>query len=97
MMNELFWVTLRSVGIPIAAYFMLRNSFIGEQGTILAIGIAMFIVTGISFIWNFLKIIGNTLLLRGEVVIILFIKVLIQIVSLGFVWIYYLERFTDVL
>ncbi|MCA9380634.1 hypothetical protein KC678_00015 [Candidatus Dojkabacteria bacterium] len=97
MIESLFWVILRSIAIPLVAYMSLRTTFLGEQGALLAVGIALAIVTVTSLAWNILKIIGNTLLLRGEAIVFLLLQIAIQIISLLLIWGYYFKEYTDLL
>ncbi len=97
MIETLFWVILRSVAIPYVAFILLKDTFLGEEGALLAIGISLFIVTLISISWNFVKILGNTILLRGEKVIILIIKIAIQIIAVLFIWFHYFSQYTDLI
>lgn len=93
MLQTLFFVILRSVAIPFVAFLLLRETPLGEKGALLAIGIALTITTLISIIWTALKVLGNTLLLRGGAVIRLVIKIIIQVVVLVGVWAYYFSNF----
>ncbi len=97
MIEALFWVVLRSVAIPYIAFLILKDTFLGEEGALLAIGIALLIVTIISITLNAIKIIGNILLLRGEKVIILILKIAIQVLVVLFIWIHYFSQYSDLL
>lgn len=95
MLVTIIWVIIRSVVIPYIAFLVLRDAVIfgwepGEKGALLIIGIALAITTAISLIWNFIKIVGNTLLLRGNSVLVLIFKVVLQLVALGLIWANYL-------
>lgn len=95
MFTTIIWVIIRSVIIPYLAFLLLRDANIfgwepGEKGALLVIGIALAIVTALSLIWNFIKIVGNTLLLRGNAVLVLIFKVVLQLVALGLIWANYL-------
>lgn len=93
MINSLFWIALRSIAIPFVAILLLKETPLGEDGAVLAVGIAMFIATLISLIWTGMKVVGNTLLLRGNAVVKLLISLGVQIISLIFIWIYYFSNF----
>lgn len=93
MVTSLFWIILRSVAIPFVAVLILKETPLGEDGAVLAVGIAMFIATLISLAWNAFKVVGNTLLLRGNTVVRLITSMGIQIISLIFIWLYYFSNF----
>jgi len=97
MFISILWVVLRSIVIPYLAFEVLRDTALGDKGALLAVGIALFISTAISLFWNAIKIIGNTLLLRGHAIIVLLLKVTIQVLALLSIWGYYLKEYTDVL
>jgi hypothetical protein len=96
-MNSLFWIVLRSIVVPYVAYLMLRESFLGDKGALLAVAIALAIVTGLSLIFNLLKILGNTVLLRGHSILMLGLTIIIQLISLGFIWYKYFSEYSDFL
>jgi hypothetical protein len=93
MITSIFWIVLRSVAIPFVAVLILKETPLGEDGAVLAVGIAMFIATLISLAWNAFKVVGNTLLLRGNTVVRLITSMGIQIISLIFIWLYYFANF----
>lgn len=92
LINSLFWIFLRSVAIPFVAILLLQETALGEKGAVLAVGIALLLVTAVSIIWNGLKIVGNTLLLRGWTVIELILTIVIQIASLLVIWVHYFQN-----
>lgn len=97
MFEALFWVILRSVAIPYVAILLLRETFLGEEGALVAVGLSLLIVTLVSILWNILKILGNTIMLRGERVVILIVKILIQIFAVAAIWFHYFSTYTDFL
>jgi hypothetical protein len=97
MYQSLFWTALRSIAIPYVAFLLLQDTPLGEKGAILAIAIALAFVTVVTFGMTLLKILGNTLMLRGNAIIGLILSVVIQLIALGYIWFYYADNFTNVL
>jgi len=97
MVSDLFFTILRSVAIPYVAFILLKGTALGEQGSLLAVGIALTIVNIFSVIFNIIKIIPNTLLLRGNAVLGIILRIIIQLGSVLVIWYYYLSKFTTVL
>lgn len=96
MFEAILWVVIRSVVIPFIAFQLLKETFLEEQGALLAIGIALLITTAFSLIWNIFKILGNTIMLKGGAVIRLILIIVLQLVSLAVIWFIYLNEYTDV-
>lgn len=96
-MTGLFFTILRSVAIPFVAYLFLKETPLGEQGAVLAIGVATLITSLVSIFWNIIKIIPNTILLRGNSVLLLIMRIGVQVISVAFIWAYYAYKFTDLL
>jgi hypothetical protein len=97
MFTTIFWTILRSIAVPYVAFLILRDTPLGLEGTVLAIAIALSIVTIISLLFSAIKIFGNAILLRGEAVLSLIIKTAIQVGAVLFIWGYYLSEFSDVM
>lgn len=97
MISNLFWVILRSVAVPIIAIYLLSQTALGEKGALLAVGLALLVTNVIAIAWNSVKILGNTLLLRPRAILKLVFVILIQIVSVLFIWGYYFNEYTDLL
>ncbi len=94
---SLFFTILRSVAIPYVSYMFLKNTALGDEGALLAVGIALTISNVMAIIWNLIKIVPNTILLRGHAIIGIFLKIAIQVLSAGYLWYYYAKNFTDYL
>jgi hypothetical protein len=92
LINSLFWIFLRSVAIPFVAILLLKETALGERGAVLAVGIALLLVTAVSIVWNGLKIVGNTLLLRGWTVIELILTIVVQLAALLVIWVHYFQN-----
>jgi hypothetical protein len=86
-------VVLRSIAIPIVMITLLKNSFLGEQGAWLAVIITLTLVNLVSIVVQLLKILANSLLLKGGKVVGLIITIGVEIVSVIVFWIVYLNRF----
>lgn len=85
MLTSLFFTILRTVAIPYVTILFLSNS-LGEKNAWMAVTIVVVIVTIISIIFQALKILGNTVVLRGGRVIQLIITIIIEIIAaVGFV------------
>jgi len=98
MFSQILWVIIRSVAIPYIAYLFLRDmDFLGEDGAVLAIAIALTIANALAVVWNLVRVLGNTLMLKGQKVIALIISIVIQVGSILFAWGYYISEFTDFL
>lgn len=97
MFTTIFWTVLRSVAVPYVAFIILRDTPLGLQGSVLAIAIALSVVTLVSLFLSALKIFANTILLRGEAILTLIIKSAIQIGAVLYIWGYYLSEFSDVM
>lgn len=97
MLNTLFWTILRSVAIPIIAVYLLRETFLGEEGALIAVGLALTITNIIGVAWNLVKIVGNTFLLKPIQVLRLVLVIGIQVAAPIILWFYYLSEHTDLL
>jgi len=89
MISVIFFTVLRTLALPIVVILILKESFLGLDGAFLGVVIAITISNIISLGWKVLKIIGNTVLLRGKSVIILILKIAIEILSTAGFWAYY--------
>lgn len=92
---SLFWTILRSIIVPLGAYFGLRETNLGEEGAVFAVATALTVVTIVSMVISAFKLLGNTLLFRGNAIIKITVTSLIQITALIFVWWYYIVTFTE--
>lgn len=87
MFEALFWIIIRTVAIPFVAVLILREwEVFGEKNAILIVAIALTIVTAISVLFNGLKLIGSTLMMRGQSIIYILLKVTIQIAAVVAIW-----------
>jgi hypothetical protein len=89
MFDVLFKTILRSIAIPLVVILVLKSSVLGEKDAVLAVCLTLTIVTAFSLFWNLLKVIPNTLLFRGMMIIKIFVTMSIEIVSVIGFWIYY--------
>lgn len=89
MLTKLFFTILRSVAIPLVAYFGLKSSFLGESGAFLAVTIALSVINVFSILFGIVKILPNALLLRGTRVITIILSIIIELGSIIGFWVYY--------
>jgi len=93
MLTSLFFTILRTVAIPYVTILFLSQTALGEKNAFLAVTIVVVIVTIISVIWQSIKIMGNTFVLRGGRVLTLLITIIIEIVAAAGFVIAYQSRF----
>ncbi len=93
MFIRLFFTIVRSIAIPIVAFLMLRNSFLGEAGAFLVVTIAASIINAVSILFGIVKILPNALLLRGTRVLSLILSIVIEIASVVGFWLFYLTKY----
>jgi hypothetical protein len=87
MFEALFWLILRSAVIPFVAVLILREwPMFGEKTAILVVAIALTIVTAISVVFNLFKLIGSTLMMRGQSILYILMKIIIQVFAVGVIW-----------
>lgn len=58
----------------------------GEKTAILVVAIALTIVTAISVVFNLFKLIGSTLMMRGQSILYILMKIIIQVFAVGVIW-----------
>ncbi|MDQ6986063.1 MAG: hypothetical protein Q9M91_07465 [Candidatus Dojkabacteria bacterium] len=97
MINTLFFIVLRAFAIPVAAIYLLSSTSLGEEGALIAVGLALLFVNLVSIGLNLVKILGNTILLKPGAIGRIMISIGIQIISLVLIWGYYLSEHTDLL
>lgn len=85
----MFALLLRTIGVPIAAIFLLSQTALGLQGAFLAVVIVLTVVNVLSIFIQLLKIFGNALTLRGGRVIVQIFSIVFEIVSVVLYWLYY--------
>jgi len=89
VIEHLFGTILRTIAIPIVAILILQNTFLGERGAWLAVIIALLIINAFTIIFNIIKILPNTLLLKSKKVVTLILSIIIEIGSvIGFIIVY---------
>lgn len=86
MLTSLFFTILRTIAIPYVTILFLSGTALGEKNAWMAVTIVVVIVTIISVIWQAVKILGNTVFLKGGRVLTLIITIVIEIIAaVGFV------------
>lgn len=93
MFTSLFFTLLRTVAIPYVTILILGNTALGPQNAFLAVTIVVVIVTIISVIWQSIKIMGNTVVLRAGRVMELLLTIIIEIIAAAGFVIAYQTRF----
>lgn len=93
MFSTLFFTLLKSIAIPIVVIMLLQSTMLGEKGAFLAVTIALSLYTVFSVLMKLLRIMGNTITLRGKRVIILALTIIIEIASVIGFWLTYTSRF----
>lgn len=87
MFEALFWIIIRAAAIPLVAVLILREwDILGERNAILVVAIALTIITAISLLFNGLKLIGSTLMMRGQSIVYILLKMTIQIAAVVAIW-----------
>ncbi len=93
MLTSLFFTILRTVAIPYVTILFLSNTALGPQNAFLAVTIVVVIVTIISVIWQSIKLMGNTVVLRAGRVMELLLTIIIEIIAAAGFVIAYQTRF----
>lgn len=95
MKEKVFFLILRSVGIPLAAVYLLSQTALGREGALIAVGLALLVTNIIGIGLNLLKLLGNTVLLRPKAVLYYIGSITVQVLSVFFIWIYYFAEYHD--
>ncbi len=95
MFEVLFFTFLRSIAVPIVAFLLLRETYLGEAGSFLAITIALTLVNVFVIISQIIKIFPTILLLHTERVIGLILSIIIEIICIITFWSYYLINYSQ--
>lgn len=95
--GSIFFTVLRSVAIPIAAVYLLSKTALGEEGALIAVGLALLVTNALAILWNIIKLLTNAILLKPGHVFRILIVIGIQIISVALIWVYYLSNYTDYL
>jgi hypothetical protein len=77
------------VGLPLAALYLISQSWIGLEVGFLGVNIVMSVMTIPIIIWDLIKIVPNLALLRTKNVLLLLMEVIIQVVALVCYWLVY--------
>ncbi len=96
MLNKLFFIILRSVAIPVAAIYLLSRTALGEEGALIAVGLALLVVNLIGIALNMLKLLGNTLMLKPGAVVYYIFSIIIQAISVLLIWGYYFSEYQGI-
>lgn len=86
---RLFFLLLRTVGLPIAAIFIISRTWIGLEVGFLGVNVVLTIMTIPMLLWDIVKVVPNLALLRTSRVMWLLVEIVIQIVALLGFWIAY--------
>ncbi len=89
MFIRFFFLLLRVVGLPLAALYLISQSWIGLEVGFLGVNIVMSVMTIPIIIWDLIKIVPNLALLRTKNVLLLLMEVIIQVVALVCYWLVY--------
>ncbi len=84
-----FFLLLRTIGLPIAAIFIISRTWIGLEVGFLGVNVVLTIMTIPLLLWDVIKIVPNLALLRTRKVMWLLIEIVIQVVALLVFWIAY--------
>ena len=91
-MQQIFWIVIKTLFVPLGSYYFLKGTDLGEQGAVFIVAIALTISTIFLVFTSFFKILGNTLLLKGKSIIYTVLTLIFQIAVTIFVWWYYLDK-----
>jgi len=84
-----FFLLLRTIGLPIAAIFIISRTWIGLEVGFLGVNVVLTIMTVPLLLWDVIKIVPNLALLRTSKVMWLLVEIVIQVVALLGFWIAY--------
>lgn len=88
MFSVLFYSILKNFALPLVAILVLQPT-IGLKNAVLAIAITLTFVNLIVLLFQGLKLLGNTVLLKGKAVMYLILRMVIEVVAIFSFWIYY--------
>lgn len=86
---RVFFLLLRTIGLPIAAIFIISRTWIGLEVGFLGVNVVLTIMTVPLLLWDVIKIVPNLALLRTSKVMWLLVEIVIQVVALLGFWIAY--------
>lgn len=93
MSDLLFTLVLKNIALPIVFFLILKSSILDDENSFLAVVLTLTIVNIIQVLLQSIRILTNSMMMKGRKVTRLLITIIIELVSvLGF-WYYYLAKF----
>ncbi|KAA0237572.1 MAG: hypothetical protein EDM72_15290 [Chlorobiota bacterium] len=93
MSDLLFTLVLKNIALPIVFFLILKSSILDDENSFLAVVLTLTIVNIIQVLLQSIRILTNSMMMKGRKVTRLLIAIVIELVSvLGF-WYYYLAKF----
>lgn len=93
MSDLLFTLVLKNVALPVVFYLILRSSILDDENAFLAIVLTLTIVNGLQILIQLIRILTNSMMLKGRKVTRLLITIGFELVSVAAFWYYYLANF----
>lgn len=94
MFVTVFFTLFRNLAVPIVAFFSVKN-IIGDKNAFIAVLIVLSVLTFISVLWQFLRVIPDILLVNTNGIFKIAVKIILEICILAGFWYYYIIIFAN--